>query len=51
MQAQAKRNNAARRLSIFLRMQKLPYDFEAQARRLLRLLLLWNGKMPADASK
>jgi hypothetical protein len=29
-------------------MRELPFDAAAEARRLLRILFLWFGKMPAD---
>jgi hypothetical protein len=44
-----RRNDAYRCLPIFLRLQRLRRLFETQAGRLLRLLLLRLGTMPADA--
>lgn len=41
-------NHAYRRLPVFLRVRKLPPIAAPKARRLLRFLLLWFGKMPAD---
>jgi len=41
-------NNAHRRLSVVLRMHFLRHGVEANARRLLRVLLVWQRGLPAD---
>jgi len=45
------RNDADGRLPILLRMLRLRGEVAAEAWRLLRLLLLWFGPLPADSGR
>ena len=51
MRPQGHRDHAYRRLSVFLRLPRLWRGAEAQAGRLLRLLLLRRRSVPTDSEK
>lgn len=46
-----RRNDAGRRLQLFLRMHQVPHCFETKSRRLLRVLFFWYRSLSANSTR